>query len=111
MSTSVKVAACQQARFKKCFSSNRLVVSMVQNVAFALSANVITFMSQELTEEDTPGLALKQLATIEVKFTRCREIAVRAWTDADNAKDWDSQPVGPINEKTKKDAMLGAVTK
>lgn len=65
---------------------------------------------QELTEEDTPGIPLESLATIQVTFYRSITTS-RPWTQDDNAKEWDKQPTGPINEKSKKDAMVGQVTK
>jgi hypothetical protein len=102
------------------FQGRRMSAGKIQQILFAKPVSLEVWGSclslkrlppQELTEDDTPGLALKDLATIQVKFSRCQRLETRAWTQEDNAKNWDEQPNGPINEKTKKDAMLGALTK
>lgn len=116
---------CSGAHHLFDFAGRRMSAGKIQEMLFAKPVSALVksslclsrplmqrcFVLQELTEDDTPGLALKDLATIEVVFSRCRKLSSRPWTDDDNAKDWDTQPNGPINEKTKKDAMLGAVTK
>jgi hypothetical protein len=64
---------------------------------------------QELTEEETPDVTPGQLGLIEMSFTRVCLQGTSPFEPSNDIK-CDKQP-GAINEKTKKDAMLGAITK
>lgn len=105
------------------FAGRAMSAGKVQGLLFAKPVSILHAMPwltpevliplalQELTEEATPEIPLQSLATIQVRFFRSEKSTSRPWTQDDNAKEWDKQSTGPINEKAKKDAMVGSVTR